>query len=69
MEVGDDGSGLTKELVEAGLRQRIIAGANGCRGESGNINKSEMEPGRSCLRISIALTASRVAISPAATKR
>ena len=43
MEVSDDGSSLTKELVETGLRQRIIAGADGAVDEGGNINKSEMK--------------------------
>ena len=43
MEVSDNGSSLTKELVEAGLLQRIIAGADGAVGEGGNINKSEMK--------------------------
>ena len=43
MEVSDNGSSLTKELVETGLLQRIIAGADGAIGEGGNINKSEMK--------------------------
>ena len=43
MEVSDNGSSLTKELVETGLLQRIIAGADGAVGKGGNINKSEMK--------------------------
>ena len=43
MEVGDDGSSLTKELIETSLRQRIITGADGAVGEGGDINKSEMK--------------------------
>ena len=43
MEVCNDGSGLSKELVKIGLAQRIFASADGAIGESRNINEAEMK--------------------------
>ena len=43
MEVSDDGSGLSKELVKIGLIQWIFACADGAIGEGRDINETEMK--------------------------